>query len=106
MATPFFFLHIVLIGSGYYWLFCAELQACVHAAAAGVSAGEGYECTVTVDDEDSKIIVFDNWKQVSPASIVAARLRAAAHLLLICCSSAARLSCAFVAPAGASASPL
>lgn len=32
-----------------------------------MSAGEGYECTVTVDDEDSKIIVFDNWKQVSVA---------------------------------------
>lgn len=30
-----------------------------------VSAGEGYECAVTVDDEDSKIVVFDNWKQVS-----------------------------------------
>lgn len=30
-----------------------------------VSAGEGYECTVTVDDEDSKVIIFDNWKQVS-----------------------------------------
>lgn len=29
------------------------------------SAGEGYECTVTVDDEDSKVIIFDNWKQVS-----------------------------------------
>lgn len=28
-------------------------------------AGEGYECTVTVDDEDSKVIIFDNWKQVS-----------------------------------------
>ncbi|XP_029970869.1 GTP-binding protein REM 2 [Salarias fasciatus] len=25
--------------------------------------GEGYECTVTVDDEDSKVIIFDNWKQ-------------------------------------------
>ncbi|KAM7401275.1 hypothetical protein PAMA_005455 [Pampus argenteus] len=25
--------------------------------------GEGYECAVTVDDEDSKVIVFDNWKQ-------------------------------------------
>ncbi|MEQ2287130.1 hypothetical protein AMECASPLE_009373, partial [Ameca splendens] len=24
---------------------------------------EGYECTVTVDDEDSKVIIFDNWKQ-------------------------------------------
>uniref|UniRef100_A0A668AM36 RAS (RAD and GEM)-like GTP binding 2 n=1 Tax=Myripristis murdjan TaxID=586833 RepID=A0A668AM36_9TELE len=24
-----------------------------------------YECTVTVDDEDSKIVVYDNWKQVS-----------------------------------------
>ncbi|XP_061588776.1 GTP-binding protein REM 2 [Cololabis saira] len=30
----------------------SETQAC----------GEGYECTVTVDDEDSKLIVFDNWK--------------------------------------------
>lgn len=29
-----------------------------------VPAGEGYECTVTVDDEDSKVIIFDNWKQV------------------------------------------
>ncbi|KAG7526689.1 GTP-binding protein REM 2 [Solea senegalensis] len=26
-------------------------------------AGEGYECTVTVDDEDSKVVIFDNWKQ-------------------------------------------
>ncbi|KAM8838815.1 GTP-binding protein REM 2 isoform X2 [Synchiropus splendidus] len=25
--------------------------------------GEGYECSVTVDDEDSKVIIFDNWKQ-------------------------------------------
>lgn len=25
--------------------------------------GEGYECTVTVDDEDSKVIIVDNWKQ-------------------------------------------
>lgn len=25
--------------------------------------GEGYECSVTVDDEDSKLIVYDNWKQ-------------------------------------------
>lgn len=34
-------------------------------------AGEGYECTVTVDDEDSKVIIFDNWKQVSctPSSL-------------------------------------
>ncbi|KAJ0058956.1 hypothetical protein NL108_003293, partial [Boleophthalmus pectinirostris] len=24
---------------------------------------EGYECSVTVDDEDSKLIVYDNWKQ-------------------------------------------
>ncbi|XP_003978756.2 GTP-binding protein REM 2 [Takifugu rubripes] len=31
----------------------SETQAC----------GEGYESTVTVDDEDSKLIVFDNWKQ-------------------------------------------
>ncbi|KAM9844365.1 GTP-binding protein REM 2 [Aulostomus maculatus] len=31
----------------------SETQAC----------GEGYECTVTVDDEDSKVIIFDNWKQ-------------------------------------------
>lgn len=34
-------------------------------------AGEGYECNVTIDDEDSKLIIFDNWKQVSwwrPAS--------------------------------------
>uniref|UniRef100_A0A8C6UBM8 RAS (RAD and GEM)-like GTP binding 2 n=1 Tax=Neogobius melanostomus TaxID=47308 RepID=A0A8C6UBM8_9GOBI len=23
----------------------------------------GYECSVTVDDEDSKLIVYDNWKQ-------------------------------------------
>lgn len=30
-----------------------------------VPAGEGYECTVTADDEDSKVIIFDNWKQVS-----------------------------------------
>ncbi|XP_039999971.1 GTP-binding protein REM 2 [Xiphias gladius] len=30
----------------------SETQAC----------GEGYECTVTVDDEDSKVIIFDNWK--------------------------------------------
>ena len=44
-------------------LLCAALQTCFHSA--DVSAGEGYECTVTVDDEDSKIIVFDNWKQVS-----------------------------------------
>lgn len=36
-----------------------------------VPAGEGYECTVTVDDEDSKVIIFDNWKQVSctPSSL-------------------------------------
>lgn len=34
-------------------------------AGVSASAGEGYECTVTVDDEDSKILVFDNWKQVS-----------------------------------------
>ncbi|XP_061926416.1 GTP-binding protein REM 2 [Entelurus aequoreus] len=27
------------------------------------SCGEGYECSVTVDDEDSKVIIFDNWKQ-------------------------------------------
>lgn len=40
-----------------------KLQTCFHCA--DVSAGEGYECTVTVDDEDSKILVFDNWKQVS-----------------------------------------
>lgn len=44
-------------------LFSVELQTCFHCA--DVSAGEGYECTVTVDDEDSKIIVFDNWKQAS-----------------------------------------
>ncbi|XP_056276750.1 GTP-binding protein REM 2 isoform X3 [Pseudoliparis swirei] len=25
--------------------------------------GEGYECSVTVDDEDSKVVIFDNWKQ-------------------------------------------
>ncbi|XP_040026965.1 GTP-binding protein REM 2 isoform X2 [Gasterosteus aculeatus] len=25
--------------------------------------GEGYECSVTIDDEDSKLIIFDNWKQ-------------------------------------------
>ncbi|XP_024921869.1 GTP-binding protein REM 2 isoform X2 [Cynoglossus semilaevis] len=31
----------------------SETQAC----------GEGYECSVTVDDEDSKVIIFDNWKQ-------------------------------------------
>ncbi|XP_067109977.1 GTP-binding protein REM 2 [Osmerus mordax] len=31
----------------------SETQAC----------GEGYERTVTVDDEDSKILVYDNWKQ-------------------------------------------
>ncbi|XP_078120858.1 GTP-binding protein REM 2 [Sander vitreus] len=31
----------------------SETQAC----------GEGYESSVTVDDEDSKVIVFDNWKQ-------------------------------------------
>ncbi|XP_063317547.1 GTP-binding protein REM 2 isoform X2 [Pelmatolapia mariae] len=31
----------------------SETQAC----------GEGYEYTVTVDDEDSKVIIFDNWKQ-------------------------------------------
>lgn len=31
----------------------SETQAC----------GEGYECTVTVDDEDSKVIIFDNCKQ-------------------------------------------
>lgn len=30
----------------------SETQAC----------GEGYECSVTVDDEDSKLIIFDNWK--------------------------------------------
>ncbi|XP_056276751.1 GTP-binding protein REM 2 isoform X4 [Pseudoliparis swirei] len=27
------------------------------------SCGEGYECSVTVDDEDSKVVIFDNWKQ-------------------------------------------
>ncbi|CAL1580133.1 unnamed protein product [Knipowitschia caucasica] len=31
----------------------SESQAC----------GEGYESSVTVDDEDSKLIVYDNWKQ-------------------------------------------
>ncbi|XP_040026963.2 GTP-binding protein REM 2 isoform X1 [Gasterosteus aculeatus] len=31
----------------------SETQAC----------GEGYECSVTIDDEDSKLIIFDNWKQ-------------------------------------------
>ncbi|KAM9791609.1 GTP-binding protein REM 2 [Syngnathus typhle] len=31
----------------------SETQAC----------GEGYENSVTVDDEDSKIVIFDNWKQ-------------------------------------------
>ncbi|XP_068605349.1 GTP-binding protein REM 2 [Brachionichthys hirsutus] len=31
----------------------SETQAC----------GEGYECSVTVDDEDSKVIIYDNWKQ-------------------------------------------
>ncbi|XP_028988363.1 GTP-binding protein REM 2 isoform X1 [Betta splendens] len=27
------------------------------------ASGEGYQCTVTVDDEDSKVVIFDNWKQ-------------------------------------------
>lgn len=27
------------------------------------TCGEGFECSVTVDDEDSKLIIFDNWKQ-------------------------------------------
>uniref|UniRef100_A0A3B5B443 RRAD and GEM like GTPase 2 n=1 Tax=Stegastes partitus TaxID=144197 RepID=A0A3B5B443_9TELE len=27
------------------------------------SETQGYECTVTVDDEDSKVIIYDNWKQ-------------------------------------------
>ncbi|XP_076018213.1 GTP-binding protein REM 2 [Genypterus blacodes] len=27
------------------------------------NCGEGYESRVTVDDEDSKVIVYDNWKQ-------------------------------------------
>ncbi|TNN74471.1 GTP-binding protein REM 2 [Liparis tanakae] len=27
------------------------------------SCGEGFECSVTVDDEDSKVVIFDNWKQ-------------------------------------------
>ncbi|XP_071397838.1 GTP-binding protein REM 2 [Centroberyx affinis] len=31
----------------------SETQAC----------GEGYERTVTVDDEDSKVLIYDNWKQ-------------------------------------------
>ncbi|XP_068196972.1 GTP-binding protein REM 2 [Antennarius striatus] len=31
----------------------SETQAC----------GEGYECSVTVDDEDSKVVIYDNWKQ-------------------------------------------
>lgn len=31
--------------------------------------GEGYESTVTVDDEDSKVIIYDNWKQVSSCPI-------------------------------------
>ncbi|CAL8322749.1 unnamed protein product [Arctogadus glacialis] len=31
----------------------SETQAC----------GEGYERSVTVDDEDSKLLIYDNWKQ-------------------------------------------
>lgn len=46
-----------------YGCFSVEVRMRFHRA--DVSAGEGYECTVTVDDEDSKIVVFDNWKQVS-----------------------------------------
>ncbi|CAL8368431.1 unnamed protein product [Boreogadus saida] len=32
----------------------SETQAC----------GEGYERSVTVDDEDSKLLIYDNWKQL------------------------------------------
>lgn len=46
-----------------------NLTVCSHVlflvCASFLSAGEGYECTVTVDDEDSKVIIVDNWKQVS-----------------------------------------
>ena len=38
--------------------------------------GEGYESSVTVDDEDSKVIIFDNWKQASGRRLPSsARLR-------------------------------
>ena len=30
-------------------------------------SGEGYIRTVTVDDEESTIIIYDNWRQVSSA---------------------------------------
>ena len=30
-----------------------------------LSPGEGFEHTVTVDEEDSTIIIYDNWRQVS-----------------------------------------
>jgi hypothetical protein len=29
--------------------------------------GEGYERTVSVDDEESSVIIYDNWKQVFKA---------------------------------------
>lgn len=30
-----------------------------------LSLGEGYVRTVTVDEEESTIIIYDNWRQVS-----------------------------------------
>lgn len=52
------------------WLRGSFLQTAFDRAGVCVSAGEGYECTVTVDDEDSKILVFDNWKQVSELPVL------------------------------------
>lgn len=46
-------------------VFLITLSVCWCRGMGYVPAGEGYECTVTVDDEDSKVIVFDNWQQVS-----------------------------------------
>lgn len=66
-----------------------------------MSAGEGYECTVTVDDEDSKIIVFDNWKQVSVAEAPALTAdvlyrRQVLYVLLTSMSVAQRMERSFV----------
>lgn len=34
-----------------------------------LSLGEGYVRTVSVDDEESTIIIYDNWRQVSQATL-------------------------------------
>lgn len=46
-----------------------------------VLTGEGYECSVTVDDEDSKVIIFDNWKQVSQWMLSSDLVKLARELL-------------------------